>query len=100
MRGYPLFALALIASLAYGADESQYGFSVSSDGMLPPARKDAYGPGMDSDATGRPFYWAPKGGPAGVAVRPDPTLDVKPDLYGPGTGIDQYGRPVERRRGF
>lgn len=96
--------LALIvlfaAPFACGAEDGRYGFGVSSDGMLPPAKKDAYGPGVDSDATGRPFYWAPKDQPASIPSRPDATLRVKPDAYGPGTGSDQYGRPVERRPGF
>jgi len=53
---------------------------------------DAYGPGINSDATGRPFRWKPQGG---HREHRDPFLDVKPNVYGPGTGEDQYGRPVE-----
>lgn len=100
MRWYFAFVLLFVASLACAAENNQYGFGVSNDGMLPPARKNAYGPGMDSDATGRPFYWVPKDQPSGAPSQPDPTLRVKPNAYGPGTGSDQYGRPVERRPGF
>lgn len=100
MRWLCAFAILCAMSLACAAEDGRYGFGVSSDGMLPPARKNAYGPGMDSDATGRPFYWAPKDQPASAPSQPDPTLHVKPDAYGPGTGMDQYGRPVERRPGF
>lgn len=96
------FALVLLlaASVACAAENERYGFGVSSDGMLPPARKNAYGPGVDSDAAGRPFHWAPVDRAAGVQRQADPALDVKPDAYGPGTGMDQYGRPVERLPGF
>ena len=92
-----IVGIVLIALSAAAQDDSwdgTYDFDVSSDGLLPPARRDAYGPGLDSDATGRPFYWAPKNEKRAI---PDPTLDVKPDAYGPGIGSDQYGRPVERR---
>jgi hypothetical protein len=81
------------------AGDKEYGFAVSSDGFLPPARHDAYGPGIDADASGRPFFWAPKTeGPSAPPVSPDSTLHVRPDAYGPGMGADQYGRPVERRQ--
>ena len=60
-------------------------------GLLEPYQSDAYGPGINSDATGRPFSWQPLpgNGPA------DPLSDVRPDAYGPGIGMDQYGRPVQ-----
>jgi hypothetical protein len=51
----------------------------------------AYGPGMNADATGRPFIWQPMTpGPKSF----DPFLQVQPNAYGPGVGMDQYGRPV------
>ena len=50
---------------------------------------DAYGPGINSDATGRPFIWKPDFG--GPALGP-----IKPDAYGPGIGMDATGRPVRR----
>jgi hypothetical protein len=60
-------------------------------GFLGPYTPNAYGPGMNADATGRPFIWQPQRGGTGF---PDPTLQVKPDAYGQGVGMDQYGRPV------
>jgi hypothetical protein len=59
--------------------------------FLGPYTPNAYGPGLNSDATGRPFIWMPQvPGPKFF----DPFLDVKPNAYGPGIGSDQYGRPV------
>ncbi|MDD5556547.1 MAG: hypothetical protein PHN82_04760 [bacterium] len=96
-----LCALVLLASIppCRGEENRTYQFGVSGDGFLPPARRDAYGPGLDSDATGRPFYWAPRDEPSTMMphAAPDPTLRVKPDGYGLGVGRDQYGRPMERR---
>lgn len=94
------FVLLAAACAVRADEEGRYGFCVSGDGLLPPARRDAYGPGMDADATGRPFYWAPRGAAADAQSRPDPTLHVRPDAYGPGTGVDRYGRPVERRTDY
>lgn len=59
-------------------------------GFLGPHRPNAYGPGMNADATGRPFIWQPDPG----FGSPDPFGTVKPDAYGLGVGMDQYGRPV------
>lgn len=56
--------------------------------FLGPYRSNAYGPGINSDAAGRPFVWQPEQGP------PDPLAKVRPDVFGPGVGMDQYGRPV------
>jgi hypothetical protein len=70
--------------------------SISAPGLLPngllsPYKPNAYGPGINSDATGRPFSWQPQGsGPQSF----DPFLKVKPNAYGPGIGMDQYSRPV------
>jgi hypothetical protein len=53
------------------------------------ARPNVYGPGINSDATGRPFtYKDPSGNPNLEPQR------VRPNAYGPGIGMDQYGRPV------
>lgn len=60
-------------------------------GFLGPYAPNAYGPGLNMDATGRPFMWQPQWGGTGF---PDPTLQVTPDAYGLGVGMDQYGRPV------
>ena len=60
-------------------------------GFLEPSQPNAYGPGINSDAAGRPFSYEPLpgNGPA------DPLSSVRPDAFGPGTGMDQYGRPVQ-----
>jgi hypothetical protein len=59
-------------------------------GFLGPYTPNAYGPGVNSDATGRPFVWQPSPG-FGPA---DPFSNVTPNVYGPGIGMDQFGRPV------
>ena len=56
--------------------------------FLGPYRPNAYGPGINSDATGRPFVWQTDQGST------DPFAKVRPDVLGPGIGMDQYGRPV------
>ena len=56
--------------------------------LLGPPKQDAYGPRINSDATGRPFQYRtnfdnkPVFGP------------VVPNGYGLGVHMDQYGRPV------
>ena len=53
------------------------------------ARFNAYGPSINSDATGRPYtYRDPSGGTNLAPQR------VQPNAYGLGIGKDQYGRPV------
>lgn len=59
--------------------------------FIGPYRSNAYGPGINSDATGRPFTWQSTPG-HGAA---DSVSRVRPDVYGPGVGMDQYGRPLE-----
>jgi hypothetical protein len=66
-------------------------FAQTADGYLKPYQPNAYGPGINSDATGRPFSWQPVPGNGPV----DPLSRVRPDAYGPGIGMDQYGRPVQ-----
>lgn len=65
----------------------------SPDGQifLGPITPNAYGPGINSDATGRPFTFQRDYGYGGEQ------LQVTPDAYGPGVGMDQYGRPVRPR---
>jgi|SRR5215831_354426 len=59
--------------------------------FLGPYTPNAYGPGINADATGRHFIWQPE--TAGPKVF-DPFLQVQPNAFGPGIGMDQYGRPV------
>ena len=53
-----------------------------------PINPNVYGPGINSDATGKPFTWSTPGGQF------DPLLKPQPRSYGPGIGMDQYGRPL------
>lgn len=59
---------------------------------LGPIKQDAYGPGINADATGRPFQWQPHGTDQ---TSPDPTLRVTPNAYGLGVHTDPYGRIVQ-----
>ena len=56
-------------------------------GLLPPYKKDAYGPGVWSDSTGRAFQWQTKYGKTVIG-------NVKPDVDKPWIGIDPCGQPV------
>lgn len=56
-------------------------------GLLGPARANAYGPGIHSDSTGRPFRWRADDGAMSFG-------EVRPNVYGPGIGSDATGRPV------
>lgn len=59
--------------------------------LFEPITPNAYGPGLNSDATGRPFIWTQ----GSRSTIPDPTLQVTPNGYGLGIGMDQYGRPIQ-----
>jgi hypothetical protein len=96
-----LLALAAILVMAggYSASPASAGEPVGAGGVLQnqnslpgpvilePVTPNAYGPGINSDATGRPFTWKPDFG--GPALGP-----VTPNAYGPGIGMDSTGRPV------
>jgi hypothetical protein len=58
---------------------------------LGPITPNAYGPGVNADAAGRPFQWQPEG----MSQAPDPVLRVTPNAYGLGAHADQYGRTVQ-----
>ena len=85
-----IIALFLSSSICFAQDT---GFDQSWNNRqiyLRPYRPNAYGPGINSDATGRPFQWQTED------RQPiEPWNRVKPDAYGPGIGMDQYGRPVK-----
>jgi len=55
--------------------------------LLEPYEHDVYGPGVHSDAAGRPFEFETAEG-----QRVDG--DVRQGAYGPGVHMDEYGRPV------
>ena len=50
---------------------------------------DAYGPGVHSDATGKPFEWKTQDGQTSHSNK------IESDAYGLGVGMDEYGRPVK-----
>lgn len=64
--------------------------------LFEPIQPNAYGPGVNSDATGRPFHWAPEGQ---QQSRPDPTIQPQLNQYGLGRSADQYGRSIEPKMG-
>ena len=80
---FVIIVLTLLSPASAVAQQNAVGFQE-------PYRPNAYGPGINSDATGRPFVWQPSPG-YGPA---DPLSSVTPNAYGPGNGMDQYGRPV------
>jgi hypothetical protein len=79
----------VVALLLPGAAVAQQ--SGTNPQFLQPYQANAFGPGINSDATGRPFVWRPSPG-YGPA---NPLSNVTPNVYGPGTGMDEYGRPVQ-----
>lgn len=92
-------ALISVLLIGLGVGLSAYGSylsrptTIQQPTLLQPYKSNTYGPGINSDATGRPFTWQPQTPQVGPTI-PDPTLKVRPDVYGPGIGTDQYGRPV------
>lgn len=63
---------------------------VFSPGLLGPGRANVYGPGIHSDATGRPFTWRTDQGQMSFG-------QVRENAYGLGVGMDQFGRAVMPR---
>lgn len=57
------------------------------EGLMGPARRDAYGPGIHADGTGRLFEWRTRDGQVERGK-------VKRNAYGLGVGMDASGRPV------
>lgn len=82
-----IFAIAVLALGCAGGAATTADDGLLGAGLLGPARRDAYGPGLNSDATGRPFEWRTRDG---ETVRGG----VRPNAYGLGVGMDAYGRPV------
>lgn len=69
----------------------QQGFNRSWDNKntyTQPYKHDAYGPGVHSDSTGKPFEWKTREGQTSRSK-------IKPDAYGLGVGMDECGRPVK-----
>ena len=70
----------------------QSGFDNSWDNQntyMTPYKKDAYGPDVHSDDTGKPFEWETQDGESSNSKK------VKRDGYGLGVGMDEYGKPVK-----
>ena len=87
-----LVPLLLLGGCAAAPPYSPNQNSLLGHGLLGPAHQDAYGLGVHSDATGRPFRWVPRDESSSFN---DPLLKVTPNAYGLGVGADQYGRPVQ-----
>ncbi len=92
MRKIMILALMLFSILFAQLTLAQYW---QDNQYLKPYNYDAYGPGVHSDSTGRPFIYEPYDHRGGSY--PDPTLRIYPDHYGPGIDSDQYGRPLRKR---
>ena len=58
------------------------------DTYTQPYKHDAYGPGVHSDSTGKPFEWKTQDGQKSQGK-------IKIDAYGLGVGMDEFGRPVK-----
>ena len=102
MKTILIASLFLIVMLA-DRDQSAHGqLYPSQPPLFQPFTPNAYGPGINSDATGRPFYWQATPQQQG----PDVTIQPNVNQYGYGQSGDQYGRPIapqmqqERRSGF
>ena len=78
-----ILVILFLAGYAYGQD-----IFGNEHGLLPPMQRDAYGPGIHSDGTGRPFKFKTFDGQDVGIFR------VDPDGYGLGVGRDEFGRPV------
>ncbi len=85
----------LFVLLALPAQAQLYPMPGEQPPLLQPFQQNAYGPGVNSDATGRPFSWAPQG--SSSLSQPDPTLQPNINAYGLGRSADQYGRPIQPR---
>lgn len=82
-------ACVMLASFSLPAFAGNYHRN-NDDTLTRPYNRDTYGPGINSDATGRPFHWETNDG---QAVAPGTRVD--PDGYGYGVGRDEYGRAVK-----
>lgn len=101
----PLILIATLISTAAQAEYIDWGKQPT--GKI---RSDAYGPGIASDATGRPFRFKP--GPLGATPRTrqtrpgyvdwgqQPLGEIRQDYYGPGIDADESGRPFHAEPGF
>lgn len=93
MKKIILISLMLIFLGSFQLMAQDSGFDKSWDQrdiFTRPSKQDAYGPGINSDATGKPFTWQTNDGQT-----VPPGGQVKPDGYGLGVGQDQFGRPVK-----
>lgn len=100
MIGFMVLILSLgvlLIGFALWIGTAQAQIYPSNPPLMQPFTPNAYGPGLNHDATGRPFYWQPQ--MPGALSMPDPTLQVNPHHYGFGQAADQYGRPVRPQMG-
>jgi len=90
-----VLVLSLFCALTVIAGDENNDNSLNSswnnhDTYISPYHDDTYGPGINSDAKGRPFQWKTQDG----ETLP-PGSEVEPNGYGLGVGKDEYGRAVK-----
>jgi len=82
---YLILVLPVLFLVSYAYGQDIFG---NEHGLLPPMQRDAYGSGIHSDGTGRPFKFKTFDG-QDVGI-----FDVESNAYGPGISMDEFGRPV------
>jgi len=90
-----VLVLSLFCALPVIAEDENNENSLNSswdkhDTYISPYHNDAYGPGVNSDSTGRPFRWKTQDGQT-----VPPGSKVEQNGYGLGVGKGEYGRPVK-----
>jgi hypothetical protein len=88
--------VVLVATISYaGSFRQNRGLGSSwnnNQTFTQPYKHNAYGQGIHSDSTGKPFQWE-------TQDRQITTFEkVRPNGYGDGIGMDIYGRPVKPKR--
>jgi len=82
-------ALLLMPTVAFGGDALFHQGHINT--LLQPFNHNAYGPGIHSDAAGRPFEYRTYDYQQQAVPG---NVPVTPNAYGLGVGMDAYGRPV------
>lgn len=91
-----IFVSALLVTSLLGSFYSAQAFNnqwqEEQQSLLRPYQQNTYGPGVNSDATGRPFKYQTRDG-----QDLQPNSRIEPDGYGYGVDMDEYGRPVKAK---
>lgn len=96
MKMHMIFTACLF--VASPASAQLYPMPGTQPPLMQPFQNDQFGPGLNRDATGRPFYWTPQG--SSNLSHPDPTIQPNINAYGLGQSSDQYGRPIQPNMGL